>query len=151
MVWLSGDLGGEWGKHAEMPTEWATITFDRKTTPEQRQAIGVILGKVFPVKWKKQAVREDDIEWNAGTTVNGAKMKSGTAEIKLEMWKGPKATEPTVIKNVQYWGSSSNEGFVLAKSTHHFDGDTKFSYKDRNGFTVRWTAEGSVEPAPAKS
>lgn len=153
IVWMSGDLGGEWGKQATMPTEWATVTFDKKTTPEQRKAIATVFGKVFPVKWKKQTVREDEITWSESPTVNAAKMKSGMADITLEMWKGPKATEPTVIKNVQYWGAASNEGFVLAKSTHHFDGDVKFSHKQMNGFTIRWTLDGKVETAgaPAKT
>jgi len=150
IVWISGDLGGEWGKKAEMPTEWATVTFDQKTTPEQRQAIAAIFGKVFPVKWKKQAIREDVIEWSESPTVAAAKMKSGMADISIAMWKGPNAKEPTVLKNVQYWGSKSNEGFVLGKSTHHFDGDVKFAHKDANGFTVRWTLDGTVAPsAPA--
>jgi hypothetical protein len=154
IVWMSGDLGGEWGKSAAMPTEWVTITFDRKTTPEQRKAIGAVFAKVFPVQWKKQNVREDDIEWSQGPKVSMAKQKSGQAEITLEMWKGANEKEPTVLKNVQYWGSNSNEGFVLAKSTHRFDGgDVKFSHKQRNGFTIRWTIDGKVESggAPAKA
>ena len=148
IVWLSGDLGGEWGKSKEMPTEWATVTFDKKTTPEQRQAIAAVFAKVFPVKWKKQGVREDVIDWSESPTEASAKMKSGMADIKIAMWKGPNAKEPTVLKNVQYWGSKSNEGFVLGKSTHHFDGDVKFSHKEANGFTVRWSLDGEVA-APA--
>src|SRR5258705_5579694 len=128
---MSGDLGGEWGKSATMPTEWVTITFDRKVTPAQRQAIAAVFGKVFPVKWKKQDMREDDIEWSQGPVTSTAKMKSGKADITLAMWnKGPDAKSPTVIKNLQYWGTASNDGFVLAKSTHHFDGDQKFQHKD---------------------
>ncbi len=149
IVWISGDLGGEWGKKAEMPTEWATVTFDKSTTPEQRQAIAAVFAKVFPVKWKKQAIREDVIEWSEGPAVAEAKMKSGMADIRIAMWKGENAAQPTVLKNVKYWGTKSNEGFVLGKSTHHFDGDVKFSHKDANGFTVRWTLDGAVEPAAA--
>src|SRR5215468_5306239 len=37
-VWVSGDLGGEWGKQKDMPTEWATVTFDKSSTPAQREA-----------------------------------------------------------------------------------------------------------------
>jgi hypothetical protein len=148
VVWMSGDLGGEWGKSAAMPTEWVTITFDRKVTPAQRQAIGAVFGKVFPVKWKKQDMREDDIEWSQGPVISTAKMKSGKGDISLAMWKGPDSKAPTVIKNLQYWGTASNDGFVLAKSTHHFDGDAKkFQHKDANGFTIRWSLAGDVPPA----
>jgi hypothetical protein len=145
-VWMSGDLGGEWGKSAKMPTEWVSVTMDRKVSPLQRKAIEVVLAKVFPVEWKKQEMRDDDIEWNQGPAGSSAKLKSGRAEIELTPWKGPNAKEPTVLKNVQYWGSSSNEGFVLAKSNHRFDGGVKFSHKEKNGFTIRWTAEGKAAP-----
>lgn len=144
-AWMSGDLGGQWGKSAKMPTEWVTITFDKSVTPKQRDAVKIVFGKVFPVEWKKVEVREDEIAWNDQGATKSAKMKSGKADINLAMWKGAKSTEPTVLKNVQYWGTNSNEGFVLAKSTHHFDGDVKFSHKDSNGFTIRWTIEGKVD------
>jgi hypothetical protein len=144
IVWISGDLGGEWGKQKEMPTEWATITFDRKLTPAQRQAIGAVFAKVFPVKWKKQAVAEDDLTFDEGPTVASAHQKGGKADITIAMWKGSDAKQPTVLKNVQYWGTASNEGFVLGKSTHHYDGDVKFAHKDANGFTVRWSLDGAV-------
>ena len=54
------------------------------------------------------------------------------------------------IKNLQYWFSTSNDGFDLAYSTHHFngaDGDPKYSYEKRNGFTIAWTAKGEIPPA----
>src|SRR5580658_6135714 len=47
--WLSGDLGEDFSK-GQM--DWALATFDKETTAEQRQALGDILGHVFPVKWK---------------------------------------------------------------------------------------------------
>jgi hypothetical protein len=145
-VWLSGDLGGEWGKQKDMPTEWVTITFDKASSKEQREAVGKVLARVFPVKWKKMDTREDDIEWNDVGATKHAKMKSGKGEVTLAMWKGPDAKQNTSLKNVQYWGSTSNDGFMLAKSTHHFDGEgeAKFSHEDRNGFTIRWTVAGTI-------
>lgn len=150
-VWMSGDLGGEWGKKPDMPTEWVTVTFEKSSTPAQRDAVNKVFAKVFPVKWGKVETREDEIAWDDTGAKKSAHMKSGKGDIELAMWKGPAATEPTVLKNVQYWGTKSNEGFVLAKSTHHFDGDVKFSHKDANGFTVRWTLDGEVgAPEAAK-
>ena len=51
LVWLSGDLGGEWHKNPGpgMPMDWTVVTFDRRSTPEQRKAIEKVVGKVFDV------------------------------------------------------------------------------------------------------
>lgn len=154
LVWMSGDLGGEWHHKPGpgMPTEWAVITFDKKSTPEQRKAIEQIANAVFPVKWKKLESREDTISWHDDAKMSHAKLASGMAEIKLdkESTLRPNKGRPVVIKNLQYWFSNSNDGFVLAYSTHHFKGDTKFSHEKRNGFTIAWTAKGDIKPEAAK-
>src|SRR5580692_4117040 len=48
-VWISGDLGGDFSQ-GQMDS--ALVTFDKATSPDQRKALGEILGHVFPVKWK---------------------------------------------------------------------------------------------------
>lgn len=150
MVWLSLDLGGEWHHKPGpgMPTDWVVITFDKKSAPAQREAIGKVLNTVFPVKWKKSSIREDSIEWHDDGKMAHAKLASGLAEISLDKQATlrPDKAKPVVIKNLQYWFSNSNEGFVLAYSTHHFNGDPKFSYEKRNGFTIAWTAKGDIKP-----
>jgi len=70
--------------------------------------------------------------------------------VKLEKTSGPDKKGPTAIQNLQYWFSSSNDGFNLAYGTHHWDGNHKFSYEKRNGFTIAWKADGDVKPAAAK-
>ena len=157
LVWLNLDLGGEWHHKPGpgMPTEWAVATFDKKDTPAQREAIGKILNVVFPVKWKKFSTREDSISWEDDAKGAHAKMASGMAEITLDKTSTmrPDKNEPSVIKNLQYWFSTSNEGFVLAYSKHNFngaDGNPKFSYEKRNGFTIAWTAKGDIAPAAPK-
>ena len=120
-VWMSGDLGGEWGKKPGMPTEWVTITFEKSTTPPQRNAITKVLAKVFPVKWGKVEVREDDIEWNDVGDKKSAHMKSGKGDIELAMWKGADAKQATVLKNVKY------------------------AHEEKNGFTIRWTLSGKID------
>jgi hypothetical protein len=153
VVWVSLDLGGEWHHKPGpgMPTEWAVVTFDKKSTPAQREAIGNVLNTVFPVKWKRFETREDSIEWHDDATSSHAKMASGMAEIKLDKTSTmrPNKNEPVVVKNLQYWFSNSNDGFALAYSTHHFNGEPKFSWEKRNGFTIAWTAKGEVKPATA--
>jgi len=145
VVWVSGDLGGEWHKKPGpgMPLAWATVTFDKGSSKEQRDAIGKVLGVVFPVKWGKFSTREDSISWNDSGKTADAKMASGMAEIHLDKTAGPNKM-PTVIKNLQYWFSGSNDGFVLAYSKHHFDGETKFAQDHKNGFTIAWSAKGKV-------
>ena len=154
-VWLSLDLGGEWHHKPGpgMPTEWAVVTFDKVSTPAQREAIGKILNTVFPVKWKKFETREDSIEWHEDAKTAHAKLASGLAEISLdkEATLRPDKAKPVVIKNLQYWFSNSNEGFTLGYSTHHYNGDKKFSYEKRNGFTIAWTAKGEIKPETKKS
>jgi len=84
-------------------------------------------------------------------------MASGLAEISLDKTatNRPDKSSPVVIKNLQYWFSNSNEGFVLAYSDHHFngaDGNPKYSWSKKNGFTITWTAKGDIAPAtPAKA
>lgn len=153
LLWMSGDLGGEWHHKPGpgMPMEWTVVTFDKKSTPEQRKALEQVANIVFPVKWKKMEAREDSITWHDDAKMSHAKMASGMAEIKLDKTTGPNKTSPTVVKNLQYWWSSSNDGFVLAHSTHSFNGDTKFSHEKKNGFNIAWTAKGDIKPEAAKA
>jgi hypothetical protein len=152
MVWLSLDLGGEWHKKPGpgMPTKWVVITFDKNSSEAQRKAIGAVLNIVFPVKWEKSSTREDSIEWHEDAKVAHAKLASGMAEINLDKTTGPDKTTPTVVKNLQYWFSTSNDGFVLAYSNHHWDGENKFRMEHRNGFTIAWTAKGEIKSEAAK-
>jgi hypothetical protein len=151
IVWVSLDLGGEWHQHPGpgMPTKWAVVTFDKKSSDAQRKAIGEVLNIVFPVKWEKFSTREDSIAWHDDAKMANAKMASGMAEISLDKvgTSRPDKSQPVVIKNLQYWFSNSNDGFVLAYSNHHWDGENKFKQEKRNGFTIAWTAKGDIQPA----
>jgi hypothetical protein len=158
MVWVSLDLGSEWHHKPGpgMPTNWEVVTFDKKTTPAQREAIGKVLTTVFPVQWKKFSTREDTIRWHDDAKSAHAKMESGMAEITLDKTSTmrPDKNEPVVVKNLQYWFSTSNEGFVLAYSKHRFEGANgapKFAYDKRNGFTIAWTAKGEIPPPKTAS
>jgi len=152
IVWMSGDLDAEWHHNPGpgMSMNWVTVTFDTKSTTAQREAIKKVVGAVFNVKWKKMDTREDSITWEDSPKTAHAKMASGMAEITLdkESTLRPDKASPVVIKNLQYWFSNANEGFVLAYSDHYFNGETKYSHKHRNGFTIAWTAKGDI-PAEA--
>ena len=153
LLWMSGDLGGEWHKKPGpgMPTDWVVVTFDKKSSPEQRKALTEIAKTVFNVKWNKFETREDTIEWHDDAKMSHAKMGSGMAEITLDKTTGPNKTSPTVVKNLQYWFSNSNDGFVLAYSKHHFDGENKFSQDHKNGFNITWTAKGDIKSTKVAS
>src|SRR5262245_53785182 len=155
LVWMSGDLGGEWHHNPGpgMPMSWVVITFDKKSSPDQRKAIGAIAGTVFNVTWKDQKTREDSIVWEDDAKTAHAKMASGMAEITLDKQSPmrPDKASPVVIKNLQYWFSNSNDGFVLAYSTHHFDGDRAFKQDHKNGFTIAWSAKGVIAPDAPKA
>ena len=148
LVWVSLDLGGEWHKHPGpgMPTKWAVVTFDQKSSPAQRKAITGVINTVFPVKWGSLQTREDAISWHEDAKVAEAKLASGYADIRLDKTAGPDKKSPSSVKNLQYWFSNSNEGFNLAYSTHHFNGPNKFSFEHRNGFTITWSASGDLKP-----
>ena len=134
--WVTGDLGGDFSK-GQM--DWALVTFDKATTPQQREALGVILGHVFPVKWKSFQTAEGNIDtWTfdkdqAHATLNGGK----TAEVKLKRFQGM-TDEPAVLKNVKYWGTPRNDGFVMMPNEleTYREGPKAFEFKGTNGFML---------------
>ena len=149
-VWLSGDLGEALSSGN---AAWAMVTFDKKTTPAQRQAIGAVMAKIYPVKWGKMETREDDIDWehDAANKMDHAKMASGMAEVTLKRGQWESTNMPTVIKGLKYFGADSNDGFVLAKGTHYYHGDTKYDLKDMNGFFITVHQKGKIEAPAAQS
>ncbi|MDX1502609.1 MAG: DUF1326 domain-containing protein [Thermoanaerobaculia bacterium] len=143
-VWLSGDLGDHFG---DGTTEWAVVTFDNATTPEQREAINGWIGRVFQVEWGKVDVRTDDISWENGDEVAHAEMASGMAKVRLDMVKNPAGDQATVM-NTPYWWADSNEGFLLGHSTHHFHGEGEertYDFEKRNGFVITSRVSGEIE------
>ena len=109
--WLSGDLGSDF---SQGQMEWVVLTFDKSVTDQQRQGLTEIISHVFPVKWKSLKVAEGSIDdWRfdkdqAHATLNGG----STAEVKLKRFQGM-TDEPPVLKNVKYWGTPRNDGFVM--------------------------------------
>lgn len=139
-VWISGDLGDHF---ADGTTDWATITFDRTSTEEERAAINGWIGKVFPVTWKKVEVREDDITWEDGETSAHAELASGFARVDLAKVIGKDGEQATML-NTPYWAANSNTGFRLAHSTHHFEGEPSFRFEKKNGFTITFNVQGTI-------
>ena len=145
-VWVSGDLGEE--ALSKGVAKYGMVTFDKKTTKEQRDAIGKILAKMIPVQWTKMETREDDIEWHhdAADKADHARLGSGMAEVTLNRGNWEATKMPTVIHGLKYFGANSNDGLVLAKSTHYFHGASlKYDFKDMNGFFTTLHMQGKIE------
>ena len=136
--WIAGDLGDDFG---DGETEWAEATFDPSVTKEQRDAIAsILLGPVYPWKWKKFTVGPDaPVEWNGGKDRAVARLDGGKAgEIVLAHNPTAMSPEPTVIKNLKYFAAPRNDGFVLmpAEVEAYRRGDNQFEYKGTNGFMI---------------
>jgi hypothetical protein len=133
--WLSGDLGGDF---SQGQMDWVVATFDKSTTPEQRQALGQILGHVFPVKWKSFNTAEGDITWTADKDTAHAALDGGkTAEVRLKRFQGM-SDDPAVLHNVRYWGTPRNDGFVMMPNEleAYRTGPKAFEFKGTNGFML---------------
>jgi hypothetical protein len=133
--WVTGDLGSDF---SQGQMNWALVTFDKDTSPEQRQALGEILGHVFPVKWKTFNTGEGSIEWTANKDQAHAMLDMGkTAEVKLKRFQGM-TDEPAVLKNVRYWGTPRNDGFIMMPNEveAYRVSSNAFEFKGTNGFML---------------
>jgi len=137
--WIAGDLGSSFG---DGEADWAVITFDPSVTPAQREGIGTIVGKVYPVKWTSFATGADaPIMWEhkAGSDEAHATLDGGKAgEVALKNSVNKNAAGPVVIKNLKYFGAPRNDGFVLMPNTveAYRLGDKAYEFKGTNGFMI---------------
>jgi hypothetical protein len=141
-VWLSGDLGEETAKGALT----SIVIFDAAVTPPQQEAIKHLLDKIYPLKPQKPTVYDRaPILWEQNGSRAHARLGKGEAEITLTGVAGADGQQ-AVVQNVPYWGAQKNNGFHLAKSEHHYQAHgLSYSYKDRNGFTIRVSSSGTVD------
>jgi hypothetical protein len=150
--WLANDLGGDFSK-GEM--DWAVLYFDKAMTKEQRDAVGVVMGYVFPVKWRSFSTAEASIDtWEATKDEAHATMDGGkTAEVRLKRTTAGMTSEPVLIKNLKYWGAPRNDGFVLMPNEveAYRVGPKAFEFKGTNGFMITWDMSSKDVPAPQKN
>lgn len=134
--WLAGDLGGDF---SQGQTDWVEVTFDPAVSKEQRDALAVILGHVYPVKWKSFTVGKDaQVDWQATKDRAEAKLGGGKgAEIVLTRFPGM-TDDPIVIRNLRYFGVPRNDGFVMMPNEveAYRIGPKAFEYKGTNGFMI---------------
>lgn len=134
--WIAGDLGDD---IADGEGEWYTITFEPKVTQEQRDALKVILGYVYPLKWKSASIGSDAaIGWKTTPVGAQARLNGGeAAEIILHSGPGMSGTA-TVVRNLRYDGAPRNSGIILMPNEveAYKLGDKAFEFKGTTGFVV---------------
>jgi len=133
--WLTGDLGDEWGKGKG---KWVVVSFDPKTSKEQRDALAPIILKTYGLEWSELKVQEAPIEISRTGDIVNAKLDGGklaTMKLKREPGADGKGVR---LMNVNYFGATSNNGFEMYKSIEHkadMQGHS-FSHQDRNAFLI---------------
>jgi hypothetical protein len=147
MFWASGDLGGDFTKPS---SPWAVLTFDKATTPAQREGIEAIFMKLMP-KFDSFQTAEGSMTWTAGKGEAHALLDGGkSAEVKLQSPGGAStAGQPVVITNLKYWGAGSNDGFVLMPNVvqAYRVGDKAYEFKGTNGFMITFEIDSKATAA----
>lgn len=143
-VWLSGDLGADWGTKGQ--AGWLVATFEPSATQQQKDAVMAIMTKIYPVKWKSAQFDTSPITWtiSADGKTAEAKMGNGKGEVKLTRFDGKNPGQAAQIQNVRYFAATWNSPFNLYHSDHYYKGFGKsYSLKHANGFTI--TVEASSD------
>jgi hypothetical protein len=142
--WVAGDLGAEFSD-GEM--EWAVLTFDPSVTPEQRNGITAMLGRLYPVQWKSfTTVPDAAIEWTPGTERAHATLGGGQlGEVLLERSSSAMNGGPMTLSNLKYWGAPRNDGFVLMPNVvqAYRTGNQPFEFRGTNGFMITFDIASS--------
>ena len=146
--WLTGDLGNDWG--TDKKGKWVNVAFDPSTSKEQRDALAPMILKTYGLEWGELKVIEAPIEISQQGDIAEAKLDGGKlAHMKLQREPGADG-KGVVLRNVNYFGAKSNEGFALYKSLDHsanLEGH-KFAYSDRNAFLISIDSqEATAAPA----
>ena len=134
--WVATDLGGDFSKGQ---LDWGVLYFDKGLTKAQRDAIGTVAGRIFPVQWQSFSTAEASIDkWEITPTGAVALMDGGkTAEVRLKKFQGM-TDEPVVIRNLRYWGAPRNDGFIMMPNEveAYRVGPKAFEFKGTNGFLI---------------
>lgn len=148
--WAAGDLGGDFSK-GQM--DWAVVTFDKKMSKEQRDAVAAIVAHLYPVKWNSLTTAEGDITWQAGNGQARAAIDGGrTAEVVLKAASQTNnPAKPIVIKNLKYWGAPTNDGFIMMPNEvqAYRVGDKAYEFKGTNGFMITFDINSLNAPPAA--
>ncbi len=139
-VWISGDLGGDFSK-GQMKS--AYFTFEPSASQEQIDAALKVFSHIYPAKFMDSGVDRATIVWEKKGKTAYAKLGDGQGEVSLSVVTGNDGKAPVVMKNLTYWGAQKNNGFVMAKSKHHYKGhQLDYAFEDANGFLIEIESSG---------
>jgi hypothetical protein len=134
--WVAADLGADFG---DGELDWGVLYFDKALSKAQREAIGLLASRLFPVKWKSFRTEEATIDkWQFDADGAHALLDGGkTAEVKLRRFQGM-TDKPVVIHNLRYWGAPRNDGFIMMPNDveAYRTGPNAFEFKGTNGFMI---------------
>jgi len=134
--WVAADLGDDFG---DGELDWGVLYFDKSLSKAQREAIGMLASRLFPVKWKSFRTEEATIDtWQFDKDGAHALLDGGkTAEVKLHRFQGM-TDKPVVVHNLRYWGAPRNDGFIMMPNDveAYRAGPNAFEFKGTNGFMI---------------
>jgi hypothetical protein len=142
-IWMAGDLGADFTKGFNS----AVVTFEPSATKDQVDAVMTIVPKLYPGKWESAMAAPDRkaIVWEKKGNNGYAKLGDGDGEVTLTGVVGNDGKSLVKINNLTYWGAKKNNGFILAKSKHHFKGqDLDYEFEDANGFFIDIESSGTL-------
>ena len=131
--WFAGDKGD---------AKTVELTFEPSATKEQREGIREFLSHFMPLNWKSFSEGPDaKIEWKAEAVRAEAKLGGGkAAEVVLTRYSGATGEGTTVIKNMNYFAATRNEGFNIlpVEITAYRRGPkpAPFEFRGTSGWTI---------------
>lgn len=134
--WLTGDLGSTWG--TQKKAKWVVVSFDPKTSKAQRDALAPMILKTYGLEWPELKVQEAPIAISRSGDIVEARLAGGKqAYMKLKREPGVDG-KGVVLRNVKYFGATSNDGFEMYKSIEHKAAVAghNFTYSERNAFLI---------------
>jgi len=130
-VWMSGDMGADFS-NGEFKSMF--LTFEPSATQEQVEAATKLLSCLDPIKTKESGVDRARIVVERKGKTAYAKLGDGEGEISLSILTGKDGKNPVVLKNMSMMAEKKNNGYILAKSKHHYKGHgLDFSYEGTSG------------------
>jgi len=135
--WLAADLGGDFSSGN---ADWAEVTFEPSATKDQRDALGLILRHIYPLKWDSFTVAPADatVDWQASKDRAEAKLDHGKGGVVV-LHRNPGMTEDSVvIQNLKYFGAPRNDGLLLMPNEieAYRVGPKAFEYSGTNGLMI---------------
>lgn len=136
---LAGDLGRDLST-MEMST--LAVTWDNAVSDDQKKALEGLIGKIYPIKWRRKIYSSADIVREESQD-GGATVRMGAyGSLTLSPVKDEKG-EPVIKADLKYWDAARNDGFRMMRGAFMFKQEAlEFAQPEGAGFATRIEAEG---------